>query len=196
MNQLIALINSLVTLTGEETEKLLSLSKQKSLDRNETFMKQGERCTKLAFLLTGSFRCFYTTTDGEEVNTEFIITEGFITDFISYSRKAESQVSIQALEKSNIIVIDFHSLTIGNELRAKLRVLSTRYINKVCLPVLRDYQLIMAENASHRYELLAQKYPYYLQRIPQKHIASYLRLRPETISRIRKKFLDLNQLVA
>ncbi|WP_188112116.1 Crp/Fnr family transcriptional regulator [Aquimarina sp. RZ0] len=160
--------------------------------KNEVFIQQGRICNKLAYLENGAFRMFYTTDSGDEVNTEFIVSKGFITDYISFLKKEACSVTISAIEDSEISIIDTNWL--DKSLLRKLAMLGKNYIQKKCLPVLLDYQIIVAEKPALRYQMFENKYPEYIQRIPQKHIASYLKIRPETLSRIKRKFIDLNQL--
>lgn len=194
MQQLLTFIAKYVELSETEQQEILAVSKLATFEKNDLLLTQGEKCTKLTFLYEGSFRHFYTTDEGEEVNTEFIVNSGFIWDFISYSQLTNSQFSIQALEKSQVIILNFTGTKISESLLPKLRKLQNLYINEFCLPLLYNYQLILSEKPAIRYEVFAKKYPLLIQRISQKHIASYLRLRPETISRIRRRVLDLNQL--
>ncbi|WP_373493162.1 Crp/Fnr family transcriptional regulator, partial [Aquiflexum sp.] len=49
---------------------------------------------------------------------------------------------------------------------------------------------LLTDSASERYVKLMQKYPVYLEQVPLKHLASYLNIKPESLSRIRKKLME------
>lgn len=192
MSNLIRYLEKNIELSFQDKQSLIDASEKKCLLKNDVFLQQGRISNKLSFLERGAFRMFHTTEDGDEANTEFILSNGFITDFMSFLKGTVSQVSIAALEDSEITILNIEKLE--QSLIKKLAHFGKKYVQNVCLPVLLDYQIIISEKPDLRYEILLKKYPEYIQKIPQKHIASYLRLRPETLSRIRRKFLDLNQL--
>ncbi len=194
MSDIVTYLGNHIKLSAHEKKSLIDFTKKKKLLKNEVFMHQGRISNKLAYLEKGAFRMFYTTENGDEVNTEFIISNGFITDYISFLKGEASLVTISAMEDSEIFILSTKSL--DKLLLRKLDVFGKKYIQKKCLPVLLDYQIIIAEKPALRYQMLERKYPEYIQRISQKHIASYLKIRPETLSRIKRKFLDLNQLKA
>ena len=149
-------------------------------------MLQGKQHTRLAILTSGALRSFHTTEGGEEINMEFILDHGFITDLFGFSQSQESHFSVQALENSDIIILDWNKIQADKLLFKKFYILGSKYLNRVCLPDLLNYRLLLSESPNKRYGLLQKKYPHYVQRIAQKHLASYLRLRPETVSRMKK----------
>ncbi len=192
MNKLIVFLEDFIELDSSEKTSLTQNSTLKKISRKELFLRQGEKCNKIAFVEKGGFRMFYTTADGSESNTEFVLSSGFITDFSNFLKGNNSNVSIAALENSEIRVIKIHQL--APSLIKKLAHFGKSYVQNFCLPTLLDYQIIISEKPELRYQMLLEKYPEYIQKIPQKHIATYLRIRPETLSRIRRRILDLNQL--
>ena len=192
MSDFITYLEKQIKLSFQEKQLIIDFTKKEKLLKNEVFIHQGRICNKLAYLENGACRMFYTTDNGDEVNTEFILSKGFITDYISFLKKEVCTVTISAMEDSEISILETQHL--DKSLLNKLSLLGKNYIQKKCLPVLLDYQIIVAEKPSLRYQMFEQKYPEYTQRIPQKHIASYLKIRPETLSRIKRRLIDLNQL--
>ncbi len=192
MNSVITSIEKYVTLTQKEAEVLMENSTRHTLSKNHFFLKQGEKNKKVAFVEKGSFRMFYSTDKGDEVNTEFIFEDQFITDFTSFLLKKNSDVSIIAMENSEIRILEL--IKLDDALLRKLSYFGKTYVQNICLPTLMDYQIIISEKPALKYKLLSEKFPEYIQKVPQKHLASYLHLRPETLSRVKRKFLDLNQL--
>lgn len=192
MSDIISYLDKELELSLQEKQAIIDSIKKKTFLKNDVFIHQGSISNKLAYLERGAFRMFYNTEDGDEVNTEFILSNGFITDYVNFLKKEPSSVTISAMENSKICILDLKKL--NKSLIDKLGNFGKNYIQKKCLPVLLDYQIIVAEKPFLRYKMFEQKYPEYIHRIPQKHIASYLKIRPETLSRIKKRLLDLNQL--
>jgi len=189
MNQLFHFLDHYVSFTESEKYFISSACTYKQLNKNDFFLLQGKTPTTLAILTNGAFRFFHTNEGGEEINTEFILDHGFVTNLLGFIESKESHLSVQAMENSDIIILDWRKIQLEKSLCRKFKILGSLYLNKVCLPALLHYQLLMSETPNKRYALLLKKYPHYAQRIAQKHLASYLRLRPETVSRIRKNLL-------
>ncbi len=192
MSDIISYLEKQLELSLQEKQAIIDSIRKKTLLKNDVFIHQGNISNKLAYLEHGAFRMFYTTENGDEVNTEFILSNGFVADYVNFLKKEPSSVTISAMENSKICILDLKSL--NKSLIDKLDFFGKNYVQKKCLPLLLDYQIIVAEKPFLRYKILEQKYPEYIRRIPQKHIASYLKIRPETLSRIKRKLLDFNQL--
>ena len=162
--------------------------------RGDFYLLQGEVCHEIAYVQTGVFRTYYINYDGAEINTEFMMSNDLIGDYASYKDGTPSQLSVQALEDASVMRLQLAGSQLPRELLKKVYTLFRRYTQSVYIPRLLEYQLILAEPPATRYQKLLDKLPELSQRVSQKHLSSYLHLTPETLSRIRRKYLDLNQL--
>jgi hypothetical protein len=194
MKHFLNYIDQKISLTENEKIHLEKICSSKIFGKNEYFSIQGKICRRIAFVRSGIFRFYYTTDNGEEANTEFIIDSGFLTDFISYSQNIESKFTIQALEKSEVTILNLREIN-DKDLFDKIKRIGSKYIDTYCLNNLLNHQIMLSECPDKRYDLLKKYFPNFLQRIPKKHIASFMRIRPETLSRIKKRALDLNQAI-
>ncbi len=179
-------IGKLLPLEEEDLKIFLSKFKPVFLKKGEYFIREGEVFRKLGFIVKGSMYCSYHK-DGEEVIDEFSLDNEFITDYLSFLTGSPSEKDVRCIEDTEIIVIDFEDM-------------QALYTQK---PIFEKVGRIMAENlfinwqlqakslkmddAETRYLKLISKRPELLQRVPQYLIASYLNVKPETLSRIRKK---------
>ena len=84
MSNLIRYLEKNIELSFQDKQSLIDASEKKCLLKNDVFLQQGKISNKLSFLERGAFRMFHTTEDGDEANTEFILSNGFITDFMSF----------------------------------------------------------------------------------------------------------------
>jgi CRP-like cAMP-binding protein len=174
-------------LPANRINELNSIGKEKSIANTNCFIKAGEVPSKIAFVGSGLFRYVYTNDRGDEF-TKGIITENlFITSYSAMITETPSSFSIEALEDSTIMEIlwsDFMQLVERDIfwLKFQLKFLEKGFIIKEK----REKDLLLLDGAE-RYKNFLLQYPGMDQRISQGIIASYLGIKPETLSRIRGK---------
>lgn len=176
-------------LPEDRISELLSIANAKSIKAFQFFINNGDVPTKIAFVNSGLFRYVYVNDKGDEF-TKGIITENtFISSYSAMVLNRPSYFSIEALEDSHIIEIlwtDFTQLMEKDAfwLKFLMRFLEKGYIIKEKRE--RDLLLLDAET---RYKNFLTEFPGVDQRIKQGVIASYLGIKPETLSRIRRKII-------
>ncbi len=149
-------------------------------------LKQNRICNYLWFLTKGAVRYFYTTEDGKELNVWFSFEGDIISDAPSFANQSPAFESIQLLEDSELYALPYDSL---QSLLAKhhafalwyIKLIEKHYVSQI-EDRLGDLQFL---NASERYHKLLVKFPNITNRVSLGHIASYLNITQETLSRIR-----------
>ncbi|MFZ1527114.1 MAG: Crp/Fnr family transcriptional regulator [Ferruginibacter sp.] len=164
----------------ENSFKIIKLSKGAFL------LEEGQVCRHLYFLESGCLRGYYNI-DGREVTQWFGFENNFVTSFRSFTARTASVEYIQALEDAVLWAIsyaDFSNLLQAHPgIERFVRLMYEHYYIKLE----ERYSNAHFKTASERYEDLIRNYPHILQRIPLGHIASYLGISPETLSRVRKR---------
>lgn len=166
-----------------ETENLWE--KTVTLSRNEYLKVKGSIDTNLYFIVSGSLRIFIVD-EFEEHTIRFGYKNNFITSLDSYLTNKPSDLYIQALKRSQVKVIGKSSFT-----QLIQRSESTTKIWQTILEELIYQQMererdILISSPVERYKRVIKRSPQLFQEIPHKYIASYLRMTPETLSRIKK----------
>lgn len=159
-------------------------SQKKDLKRNDFLARKGETETNLFYIQSGSLRIFYPVKD-EEICAGFAYDHNLICSFPSFIRQQPSEYSIQALTSVKAIAIkraDFYALF--DEHKSIER--SWRLIEEEALvgKIEREIEMLTF-TPEERYKRLMDRSPHIFQIIPKKYIASYLRMSPETMSRIK-----------
>lgn len=174
-------------LPDDRIDELLSIGKTRSIDAWDYFIKAGEIPHKIAFIGSGLFRYVYTNNKGDEFTKAIIVENFFLSSYSAMITGKPSYFSIEALEDSQLLEIiwkDFAQL-IENDIfwvKFLLKFIEKGYMNKEKRE--RDLLLLDAET---RYKNFLTEFPGMEQRIKQGIIASYLGIKPETLSRIRRK---------
>lgn len=180
-------LDKFITLNDDEFVSVFSFFQVLEVKKKQDLMLNGEVCKSMFFVLKGCLRKFFVNEKGIEQTTEFAIENWWITDTFAYERQIKSDFNIQAVEKSTILMIDLQA----QEELLKKHPAMERYFRMI-------YQRAYA--ASERrirylYELsreelyihFSTQYPWFIQRIPQYLIASFLGFTPEYLSEIRAK---------
>ncbi|KLT67153.1 hypothetical protein AB669_04055 [Pedobacter sp. BMA] len=165
-------------------QKLLSISKIRSLRRGEYLVEEGMVCNIVALVIKGTLRSFIRT-DQEEFNNDFYFNGDFGIALTSYLTGRPTNCNIQALEFVDLLVISKQDmLNLENDDPDFLRLskyIAENYFIRKC----KRESSFLKFNASDRLSVALELYPGIQQKVSQFHIASYLGIKPETLSRVK-----------
>lgn len=173
----------------EVFEKHLLESKlhPKTIRKNDVLLKSGNYCREIYFVASGCLRIFQQHEDGTETSILFCPENWWACDIISFSQEQPSAFAIEALEDGSVIAINARDL---EELYVQIpkleRFFRILFQNGFAL-YQRRLALALSSSAEIRYGLFSKQYPTLVNRIAQKHVASYLGITPVFLSIIRKR---------
>lgn len=173
-------------LTDEDFEKFVSYITPVTLQKKEFFTMQGEHCRYLAFVNSGCLRAFHTDSKGEEFTMYFAFLNWWTGDKTSFYSGTPSRFSVQALEETEIFRADKIK---WEEALDKIPAFEKWYRVKTRKSYEATQQKIIdtqTESAEEKYLKLLKNNPEIVQRIQQHYIASFLGIKPQSLSRIRK----------
>jgi len=176
-----------VPLTPEQIDYWASLFTEKKFKKGEFMLREGEVDKYLAFVVKGCLRLYTIDNKGKEHIMQFAPENWWISDMESFSKGIPSIYFIDALEDSEVLLIDFPS---QEKALAKCPILIAFFQKLMQNRQLASQKRIihsMSASAEERYLDFLKTYPSFMQRVPQHMIASYLGITPESLSRIRKQ---------
>lgn len=185
---LINTISEKINLSKDEIKILHSSFQTVTKNKNEYLVNEGNKSTYLYFLTKGYIRFFYNE-DGNEITTQIYTEKSFITSFESFIKNNLSKENIQCISDCTLLRIS------KNQYENLYKEISDWSI--FCESVYQDYIMKTAErvnslqnfSASNRYLNLLQNQPNITLNTPVKHLASYLGIKPQSLSRIRKEVI-------
>lgn len=187
-NMLISAIKNIIELSPEEEELILTLFRTKTYKKGAFFLREGEVCRQVGYITKGIFR-FYINEDGEEKTYGFSKENEFTSNYESFVPQSPSNQIIQALEDSEVWVISYAGLKeFYDKVRGGERFGRT-VIEHVFVQTLKDRNSFYTDSPQSRYEKFIKEYPDLQQRLPQYYIASFVGVKPQSLSRIRKRIL-------
>lgn len=187
MEKLIRHIQSYHQIGAEAQSALEECFKQIILPQNEYLLAEGNTCRYLYFLESGAVRGYYNL-EGKEITYWFGFENDFVASFHSFTTGQPAVENIQLLEGSILWAIDKESLTkLLNQYHEIERLVRIAY-EKYYIRLEERFVNAQFKTATERYENLLEVNPHILERVPLGHVATYLGVSQETLSRIRSRF--------
>ncbi|WP_149276631.1 Crp/Fnr family transcriptional regulator [Pareuzebyella sediminis] len=167
----------------QELKLLEEALEYKTVDKDNFILRAGEVCDRIGFVVNGSLYQYKYDEDNNTIVSDFYIENDWVINTKSFTSQKASEYNIQAFETSSIYLLSIESI---HSLIAKSQ------------SFLQMGKLLEANNSSttffkghktpdDKYALLLKERPEIIKRFPQKLIASYLNITPETLSRVRKR---------
>ena len=186
------LLERYVAVSDAEWQRFVGLLRTRRLRRGAHLVRAGDVVDTLAFVTAGVLRR-YRVLDDREVTTGFLIEHSFATELPSLCSGEPAESSLQALTETHVLTVN----------RGGLRWLGRGD------PVWRDFPLaagialakrrehgqveLLARSPTERYAELLRQAPTLADRVPHYHIASYLGITPESLSRLRRRLEHSDQ---
>lgn len=187
-NILFDFISKYIALTEEEKNVLLSLDLFRSVKKRTILLKEGQSSNESYFVLKGCIRAYYII-DGEEKTTAFYTEMDPLTPHCVIS-KTPSQYYVSCTEDSIILVSNSDMEEEVNRKFPKFEVMCRMFSAELLAKQQIDFDEFKTSSPEQRYLNLLQKRPDLIQRVPQHQLASYLGIKPQSLSRLRARILE------
>ncbi|MGN6299454.1 MAG: Crp/Fnr family transcriptional regulator [Ginsengibacter sp.] len=167
-------------------KEIIELStKTITLERNEFLKVKGSIDRNVYYVESGSLRIFISD-EYEEQIIRFGYKENLIASLDSFLTGKPSELYIQAIKKSTIKVITNSQIDAFLKVEAN-RDLWIRILEDLVVQQMEREIDILTNSPRERYERVFRRSPQLFQEVPNRHIANYLRMSPETFSRLKKR---------
>jgi CRP-like cAMP-binding protein len=157
-----------------------------SVKKSEFTLQDGQVCRFIDFVDKGSFRSFYNK-DGDEVTTALYLEGVCVTNMVSLSKGEPSKLMIQANEDSLVVRLYKDRLINLYEQSAGLQSIGRAVLESMVIEENSWKEMYALYSSEERYQFLTTKSPTLPARFSLQHIASFLGIRRETLSRIRHR---------
>ncbi len=156
------------------------------IKKGDYLLREGQICNHITYINEGLFRTFYIK-NGIEINTCFCMENSITSSQESFVNQIVSKEYIQAIEDASIVSLSHESLMKLYQFDPKWESLSRILTEKECARLSERIDTLSFETAKEKYLHLLKKQPEIIQRVAIQHIASYIGVSRETLSRIRSK---------
>lgn len=164
----------------------------KTLAKGDYFLQAGQHVNEIAFVTKGAFR-FYYLLDGKEINNHFFLENDYAVSFFDFLHGTPSRYYIQALEPCEVITFNAESLQKAYDASKNWERFGRIVAESVYSIASTRFESFLFLSAKERYLQMLRDYPRFIRRIPLYHLASYLGIERESLSRIRKELQNEKQ---
>ncbi len=185
MEDLITKVKEQIDLSLEAEEYLFSIATEKVIPKGSILIRQGQAVNKIYLVSDGCLRSYCTDNNGKEHTLQFAIKKWWISDYIGIHNNEAASLTVECLTGSKVIEFNAKelasTLTKFPEYEPFQRYLLERHVVSLHQRILNQLQL----TAPERYDLFLEQYPDIEQHTRNYHIASYLGITQQSLSRIR-----------
>lgn len=186
-SNLIASLKKIAPLNEQEVEAIVKIAKESTLRKKSSLLEPGQICQYTHFVTSGLLRLYFEDERGKQHNIQFGMARSWITDMTSFQNRAPSRLSIEALDTT--AVLSFHREDLSKlrvdfpRINEHFRVLGDRTSASFQTRLIQN----LSSTAEERVVAFEREHPGWDQLIPYYHIASYLGMTPEFLSKVRKR---------
>ena len=185
MEALINKIKGSINLSEKAETYLFSISKEWVIPKGKVLIRQGQAVKKTYYVTSGCLRSYCIDKHGKEHTLQFAIKDWWISDYIAIHSNEAATLTVECLTDSSVIEFSAKKLdeihALFPEFEPFQRKNLERHVVSLHKRILNQLQL----SASERYDMFIDQYPDIEQYTPNYHIASYLGITQQSLSRIR-----------
>jgi CRP-like cAMP-binding protein len=174
-------------LTEEEVATFSSLIFEKSVDKKTVLAEEGNVCTNVYFVIEGSAYSYISDPKGNKHALQFALENYWISDLYSFFSGRKGIYTVETLELCRLAVLTKESFELACSTIPVFNRFFRILIQNAYVSLQYRIAKINSEEAETRYEEFCKQNAHFMQRIPQYLIASYLGIKPQSLSRIRKE---------
>ncbi|HWJ29222.1 MAG TPA: Crp/Fnr family transcriptional regulator [Flavisolibacter sp.] len=183
-------ISRLIKISEQEQSQILRYFTSHTFGKKQNLHEAGKICKSNYFVEKGCLRMFFINEKGVEQTVQFALENWWLSDYTSFTAQKPSDFYIQAVEKSQIISLDYQA---QEKMLQEFPVME-RYFRLIHQRVhaASQYRLkaLFSQTREEIYREFVKQYPEFIQRIPQYLLASFLGFTPEYLSELRAKKLS------
>jgi CRP/FNR family transcriptional regulator, anaerobic regulatory protein len=186
---LITHIRKFVPLMDKDSSTITAALRYRKVRKKELLLREQQVCTANYFVLHGCLRMYFIREDGVEQITQFAIENWWLTDFQSLDWRQPSRFHIQAIEATELAILDRDAFT---DLCDRLPLVDRYFrlvVQRAFAATQQNLFYIYSSTGEERYRRFSTSFPEFVQRIPQYMVASYLGFTPEFVSKIKTRRL-------
>ena len=187
IEKLIARLNGLHPMSEALTERIRSMVWVTDHPKKTVLLKEGEVNNHICMVANGLVRSYYIN-EGREITSRFM-DEGFIiTSWISfYTRKPGSEF-IETLEDTTLTCVHYNDIQKLYEEFPEFNIIGRKQVEYSFYMAELRTRMLRKNTAEEKYKFFLENHPNLLQRVSLKHVATYLGMNEETLSRVRSQY--------
>ncbi len=190
LEKLIQTINQKVFLSKEDIELIQNYFEVVSYPKNTIIEEQDKVGDYLYFINSGFVRLFYYNENGDENTNQISISNDFVVSYLDFIQGNPAKENIESITESDLLRIKKSNLRAFIDKSENFKKFSVTIFEKAMTDTSNRANDLATLTAEQRYKKLIENHPKILQNVPIQYIASFLGMKPESLSRIRKNIIS------
>lgn len=179
-----------IAIDEDEQQFIRPVFVEKHASKEEYFLREGEVCKEVGFLIKGLARYFVRKDNGEEMIYDFGKEGNFVCNYESFLDHSPSSKNIQFIEDTTWLSISFDNLQLFYKKIREGEKFGRLICEQIFVDALRKITSLYTFTPEQRYQQFLGLYPDLQQRIPQYYVASFVGVQPPSLSRIRRRLSE------
>ena len=177
-------------LTDEELDFVKSNISILKLKKKQILIRENEIQYSIAFIYSGLVRSYFINENGKEINNSFFSKNEFVTDYLSFIKQQKTKYTFECLEDCTLISIPFETVETAYDKYKNFANFGRKIAEWALENRTKKYESFLYETAEERYLRFIDENKSILNRISLSHLASYLGIERQSLSRIRSRILS------
>jgi len=188
--QLIKLITQKITLSDNDQELCKQYFEPILFPKNCILEEEGKTPKYLYFVLSGFVRLFHYNAKGNEITTHINCPPGFITSYFNFINQTKANENLECITESELLRITKSNLDSLTQQSPAFKDFSIWIFQQSIVYNENRSKELATLTAEQRYRKLIETFPDILHNVPVQYIASFLGMKPESLSRIRRQIIN------
>ena len=174
-------------LSNQELDYLATIFKRETFKKGELILNSEQEVNHQYYVLEGCLRTFFVDPKGKEHTLQFAVNDWWISDYIGYFSETKSVLTIECIEDAILLKVIKENVEKMYDEIPKLERFFRKKMERSFVSFQRRILANLSQSAKERYQSFIRTYPNIEQHVKNYHIASYLGITTESLSRIRKE---------
>lgn len=187
IEKLLERLNALHRMSDQLIERITEVAKIADYPKRSYLLRGGQICDKACMVVNGLARAYYINED-RDITSRFM-DEGFIiTSWISYYQQQPGDEFIEAAEDTTLACISYYDIQQLYKQFPEFNIVGRKQTEYSLYTSELRTRMLRKHTAEEKYAFFINQHPDLINRVPLKHIATYLGMNEETLSRVRGKY--------
>jgi CRP-like cAMP-binding protein len=185
-------IDRIVDVTDTEWKAHRDCLTRRFLKKGEFLVREGQISSNVSFINKGSLRA-YKELNGEELTKHFFFAREYSTEYVSFLTRQPSEINVKVMEDAELIELHYDKVQTLYEEFPVWQKYGRLIAEALFLTLAERTHRLLYYSPEENYLKLVEERRDIVEKIPQHYIASYLGIQPESLSRIRKRVMELKR---
>ncbi len=180
-------IQKFISLAPDSRLKVPEYFERMEVEKKEILLPANQLCDRLYFVERGCVHAFFIDQHGVEKSIQFALENWWISDYQAFYKKKSTDASIQTVEESVVWSISREKYTALLRDHPEMESYFRQMYEIGYGAVITRLKYLFNYSKEEIFYNFSEQFPYFVQRVPQYILATYLGLTPEYLSKLRAK---------